>query len=105
MWEESHTCSCFEDIFLIALQYTQLEKTFNSNLVGSQMNIIPDNAFLEHISTYILHLKDNVVDCSAFGAKFAINGKCSRLLQVQSMPQIFLIVPSSLLEMGKTHNI
>jgi hypothetical protein len=50
-----------------------------TNLVGGQMNIVPNNSFFQHVSADILHLENNVIDCSAFWSKFPADGKCSCL--------------------------
>lgn len=81
--EEGHTRSSLKDVFLITLKDTQVQESFNGNLVSSKVNIIPYHTLLEHVDADLLHLQDDVVDCSTFRGELAIYWKGSCLTSSQ----------------------
>src|SRR6266487_1933097 len=78
MREESYTRSSLQNILFFALKNTQLEESFDCNSVCFEVNIVPHYTLLEHVGADMLHLEDNIVDCSTFRAKFASDreGSC-----------------------------
>ena len=74
--------ACFENILLATLQNTKLEEAVDGNLMGFEVNIVPDHSLFEHVNTDELHLQDDIIDRPALCAKLAVDGKRSCLLLV-----------------------
>ena len=85
MRKERYASSGFQDIFFRALQDTEGEEDFDGDLVSCEVDVVPEDAFFEHVGADMLHLEDNVIDSSAFRAKFAIDRERSRLLQISNI--------------------
>ena len=68
-----------ENGIFIPFKDAQGEETFNCDLMSGEMDIVPDNALLEHVCTDILHFGHDVIDRSAFRAEFPRYGEGSGL--------------------------
>jgi hypothetical protein len=79
--EESHTRARLENVFLVSFQDAQGEEAVNGDLVCSEVHVVPQDTFLEHVGGDALHLEDYIVDGPALRAEFAGYRKGSGLVR------------------------
>lgn len=80
MWVEGDARATAQDLVLITSENSQFQQSVDGDLVGQQMDVVPEDVGAQGIDAGELHLQDNVVDGAGFGCEFAAYGECARLL-------------------------
>lgn len=77
--EKGSAGSGIENLLGIALENAEGQQSINGNLVGVEVEVIPEHATLDELGGFLLHAEDNVVNVSRLLGKLASQGKGSGL--------------------------